>query len=193
MYTPTNRNRKGTHQLYSELDNKVFSSFCETFNGVQWIADYKDSEDVFCGIDLQLTALTRDNRQTYDVEIKSVHLFKWLDYCYFEPEKWLQLVRYENDTKLYIAIYPNHNRIAIWHVTGDLLRRCEKRIIPMKKNTANGSEIVDKQVYLLPLNDAKVFDFDLTSYKSKYNALHNKSEKLQETTKRQTATTYKFV
>ena len=164
--------KKPLHQQFSEVDNEVFSAFCNSFSGVQWVADFKDSTDLFCGIDLQLTAKTPTKINTYDIELKAVFLRKLLDYCYFQTEKWYNLVEFDNDKKLYVVIYPLHDIIAIWNVTGALLRSSEKDIKPMKKNTASGSENVEKQVYKFKLKDAKVFKYNLSQYREKYNALY---------------------
>ena len=176
MIQPSNRTRKQLHQRYSQLDNEVFSAFCDTFNGIKWIADYMDGHDDYCGIDLQLTAMTSNNVKTYDIEIKSVHLYKLLDYCFFQPDKWLELAKYDNDYKLYVVIYPYHDLIAVWNVNGDLLRSSEKEISLMNRNTANGNEKVEKQVYKLPLSKARKFTFNLNDYKEKYNALDREKE-----------------
>ena len=70
---------KPLHQRFSELDNAVVSAFFDSFSSVTWVADFKDAEDDFCGIDLQLTAFTNNKSQTYDVEIKSrITQTKWI-------------------------------------------------------------------------------------------------------------------
>lgn len=168
-------NTKPLHQRFSELDNRVFSAFCSTFKNVTWVPDFKDNTDTFCGIDLQLTATTKNKETTYDVEIKSVHLNKLLDYCYFQWDKWFSLVEFDNDYKLYAVIYPNHNKIAVWRVNRQLFEKSEKDYVSMKRNTCKGSNTKDKLVYKLMLSDAKVFDFDLSKYKEEYNALHQKA------------------
>lgn len=162
-------------QQFSGLDNDVFSAFCDTFKGVEWTADFKDGSDVFSGIDLQLTGTTSKKVETYDVELKSSTLHKFLPYFFFEPSKWLDLVGFDNNKKLYVAIYIYQNKIVVWNVTGNLLRRSEKTITSMNRNTSRGSEKVDKTVYKLKVADGKVFDFDLSEYLLKYNALHNKT------------------
>ena len=171
----TNSNNKPLHQQFSDLDNRVFSAFCSTFKNVSWIADYKDNSDQYCGVDVQLTAKTFNRESTYDIEIKSVHLNKLLPYCFFQRDKWFRLLEWDNDVKLYFVIYPNHNKIAVWRVNGDLLNKSERDYTQMRKNTCNGATTVTKLVYKLELEDAKVFDFDLTPYKEQYNALHQKA------------------
>lgn len=168
---------KPLHQQFSKLDNTVVSAFCDSFSSVKWIADFKDGEDEFCGIDLQLTANTKSKSQTYDVEIKSrITQTKWFpdSDCYFEWEKWFKLNQWDNDKKLYIVIYPNCNKIAIWHVCADLFKKSKKEFVEMKKNTCNGSKTKTKLVYRFKFKDAKVFDFNLTEYKEKYNAIYQK-------------------
>lgn len=168
------QNNKELHQEYSEVDNEVFSAFCRSFSGVDWTFDFKDNADKYCGIDAQITATTRTKKMTYDAEIKSVHLNKLLDYCFLQADKWLSLVEWDNQVKLYVAIYTHLNKIAIWRVDNDLLTRSEKALSPMKVNTCNGNATKEKTVYKLKLSDANVYYFDLTNYKGKFNALHNK-------------------
>lgn len=167
---------KPLHQRFSELDNAVISAFCDSFSNVSWIADFKDGENDFCGIDAQLTATTKNGKkQTYDVEIKSrVTQDKWYSNsdCFFEWEKWYSLIHYSNDKKLYIAIYPNCNKIAIWNVNSTLFRSSEKEQIEMKRNTCNGYQTKTKLVYRFKLKEAKIFNFNLTEYRNKYNALY---------------------
>lgn len=172
MIQVSNRSIKPLHQRFSDLDNKVFSAFCDSFNGINWITDFKDNEDQYCGIDLQLTAKTQNKETTYDIEIKSVHLSKFLDYCYFQWDKWYSLNQWDNDYKLYAVIYPNHNKIAVWRINRQLFEKSEKDFVSMRRNTCKGSNTKDKLVYKLKLKDAKVFDFDLTEFRDKYSALH---------------------
>lgn len=171
---------KPLHQRFSELDNAVISAFCNSFNSVNWTPDFKDNEDEFCGIDLQLTAATNNKVQTYDIEIKSrITQYKWFpkSNCFFEWEKWYKLNQWDNDKKLYIVIYPNCNKIAIWNVCADLFNKSEKEFAEMKGNTCNGSKTKTKLVYRFKIADAKVFDFNLSNYKEKYNALYQQATK----------------
>lgn len=163
------------HQAFSALDNEVFSAFCDSFSGVNFTVDFKDNADKYCGVDAQLTATTRTRKMTYDVEIKSVHLNTLLDYCFFEPQKWLSLVEWDNECKLYIAIYINLDKIAIWRVNKDLLNKSEKAIKTMNKNTCKGQNKQEKQVYKLKLSGAKVYDFNLNQYREQFNALYQQA------------------
>lgn len=170
-------NNKPLHQQFSELDNEIFSAFVDTFTSVTWIADFKDDEDNYCPIDLQLTGKTNNREDTFDVELKSVHLHKWLDYCFFQADKWYSLLQFDNNKKLYIAIYPNHNKIAIWNVNKELLETSERDYQTMKSNTCNGDNTKTKLVYKFKLSNAKVFNFDLSRYKIRYNALYKQRSK----------------
>jgi len=174
MIQVSNRaDRKPLHQQFSDLDNKVFSAFCDSFTGISWDVDFKDNEDEFCGIDLQLTAKTATKEFTYDIELKSVHFnYLAIDYCYFQYEKWYSLVHYDNDIKLYVVIYPNLNKIAVWRVNRELLEKSEKEYQQMKRNTCKGDRLEEKLVYKFKFDDAKVFDVNLTNYKEKYDALY---------------------
>ena len=167
--------KKPLHQQFSELDNSVVSAFCDSFNGVEWIADFKDNNDEYCGIDLQLTATSKSKQDTYDVEIKSrvtLNNFNLAKDCFFEWEKWYSLIHFDNNKKLYIVIYPSCNKIAIWHVCKELFEKSEKDYIEMKRNTCKGGNTKTKLVYRFKLKDAKIFDFNLNKYKEKYNALY---------------------
>lgn len=179
MVQVTNRQIKPLHQRFSELDNTVFSAFCTSFQALQW--QIKPIDDDFSGIDIQATGTTKQGKsKTYDVEIKSrimVDNFNLIKDCFFQPDKWLSMVYYDNYYKVYFVIYPNCDKIAIWNITGDLLHRSEKDFVRMKRNTAKGSEKVEKQVYKLSLRDAKVYTFDLSKYKDKYNALYKEITK----------------
>lgn len=175
---------KPFHQRFSELDNSVFSAFCSSFSNINWVSDFKDNDDEFCGIDVQLTASTKTKEQTYDIEIKSrvtLDNFNVAKDCFFEWEKWFSLIHFCNDKKLYVVIYPNCNKIAIWNVTSELFKKSEKDYIEMKKNTCNNSITKKKLVYRFKMKDAQVYNFDLTEYKNKYNALY------QEVTERKKA------
>ena len=165
-------NRKPLHQQFSDLDNKVFSAFCDSFSNINWTADFKDNEDEFCGIDLQLTAKTATKEFTYDIELKSVQFnYLAIDYCYFQYEN------YDNDIKLYAVIYPNLDKIAVWRVNRELLEKSEKEYQQMKRNTCKGDRLEEKLVYKFKFEDAKVFQVDLTNYKEDYNALYKQRTK----------------
>jgi hypothetical protein len=176
MVQVTNRNIKPLHQRFSELDNKVFSAFCKSFSGVSWTVDFKDNEDDFCGIDLQLTAKTNNRIGTYDVELKSVNFtYLAIDYCFFQYEKWYSLLQWDNEFKLYVAIYPYLDKIAVWRVNSDLLGKSEKEIKSMKNNTCKGEKLTEKLAYRFKFDDAKIFYVDLSQYRHKYDALYTEA------------------
>lgn len=155
---------------FEALDRAIFSGFCQSFTSVTWNFNYTDGQ--FDGYDAMATAITENKTETFDVELKSVFLNKLLPYCYFQPDKWVSLVGGENNIKLYFVIYPLLNKIAIWRLTGDLLRSSEKDIREMNRNTLRSPEKCLKTVLLLPLSKAKVFDYNLSQWKDKYNALY---------------------
>lgn len=172
--------KKRLHQQFSELDNAVFSAFCNSFQGISWSADFKDLTDEFCGIDVQLTAQTNTKEMTYDIELKSrvtLYNFNIAKDCFFEVDKWYQLVHWDNDKKLYIAIYPNCDKIAIWNVNSKLLDSSEKDLVMMNYSFCGQRYQVEKQVYRFKMTDAKVYDYDLTPYRDKYNALYQQIAK----------------
>lgn len=166
------------HQQFSQVDNQVLSAFCDSFKGIKWSVDFKDNEDEYCGIDCQLTGNVKDKQTTFDIEIKAVFLNKMLPYCFFQRDKWFSLVEWDNDIKLYFVIYTKHNKIAVWRINSDLLCKSEKDIVAMNKNTAgkSKSEKTEKEVYKLKLDDAKVFDFNLSKFKEIYDALYQQTK-----------------
>lgn len=164
--------KKRLHQQLSQLDNEVFSAFCDSFQGISWNADYKDSTDEFCGIDLQLTGTTKRQEETYDIEIKSRFQYRLFNDCYFETEKWYKLVYWDNNIKVYVAIYPFINKIAIWNVNSELLAKSEKGFQTMNRSFCGEQDPVEKQVYKLKFKDGKLFNYDLTPYRDRYYAIY---------------------
>ena len=92
-------------------------------------------------------------------------------------DKWYQLVHWDNDKKLYIAIYPNCDKIAIWNVNSKLLDSSEKDLVMMNYSFCGQRYQVEKQVYRFKMTDAKVYDFNLTDFRDKYNALYQQIAK----------------
>ena len=178
------RNRR-LHQQLSQLDNEVFSAFCDSFQGISWSPDFKDNTDEFCGIDLQLTGTTKRVERTYDIELKSRFQLQLYDDCFFEWDKWFRLVFWDNDVKLYVAIYPNCNKIAIWNVNEELLRKSERDFVEMNQSFCGNHQKVQKKVLKFKFTDGKLYDFDLTPFKERYNAIYqqitSKENKMEET------------
>ena len=164
--------KKRLHQQLSELDNEVFSAFCDSFQGISWKADYKDSTDEFCGIDLQLTGTTNRVEKTYDIELKSRFQQRLFNDCYFESDKWYRLIYWDNDIKLYVAIYPYCNKIAIWNVNSDLLTKSEKGFQTMNRSFCGERYKTEKQVYKFKFTDGKLYDFNITPWKEQYYAIY---------------------
>ena len=177
--------KKRLHQQLSQLDNEVFSAFCDSYQGIAWKADFKDSTDPFCGIDLQLTGTTKRVERTYDIELKSRFQQRLFNDCYFESDKWYRLVYWDNDVKLYVAIYPYCNKIAIWNVNSDLLSKSEKDFCTMNYSFCGERYQTEKQVYKFKFTDGKLYDFDLTPYKDRYDAIYkqiaDKENKMEKT------------
>ena len=171
---------KKLHQQLSQIDNEAFSAFCNSFGSINWNADFKDDEDEYCGIDLQLTAQTLNRKNTYDIELKCRFQNKLYSDCFFEWEKWYRLVYWDNETKLYVAIYPYCNKIAIWNVNTDLLKKSERALIKMNYSFCGSHEKVEKQVLKFKLSDAKLFDYDLTPFKEKYNAIYKQIQEKEQ-------------
>lgn len=165
------------HQQLSALDNAVFSAFCDSFQGISWNADFKDNIDPYCGIDLQLTGTTNRAERTYDIELKSRFQKRLYDDCYFEYEKWYKLIYWDNDVKLYVAIYPFCNKIAIWSVCSELLRHSEKDIQELPKSTARAAENVTKTVYKFKFTDGKLYNFNITPWRDQYYAIYKQISK----------------
>ena len=180
--------KKRLQEQFSELDNAVFSAFCDSFQGISWTPDFKDTKDPFCGIDVQLTAQTNTKEMTYDIELKSrvtLNDFSVAKDCFFEWDKWFKLVEWDNDKKLYVVIYPRCNKIAIWKVCRELFEKSEKDLVKMNYSFCGNRYQVEKKVYRFKMTDAKVYDYDLTPYKDKYNALYqqitDKESKMEKT------------
>lgn len=165
------------HQQLSQLDNAVFSAFCDSFQGISWKAEYKDSTDPFCGIDLQLTGTTKLLERTYDVELKARLQKRLYDDCFFEYDKWYKLIYWDNDIKLYVAIYPNCNKIAIWTVNEELLRKSEKDFVEMNESFCGNHQKVQKKVYKFKFTDGKLYDFDITPWRDQYYAIYQQIAK----------------
>ena len=140
-----------------QFDHAVFSAFCKMFSAVSW--SIKDT-DRFSGFDVSVTAKTKSRVETFDVELKTVNLNKLLDYCFFELDKWISLVGGENNVKLYFVYYRKLNLIAVWRVDGGLLRSSEKHSIELPCATVADRGTRLKDVYLLPLSAAKIFNFN---------------------------------
>lgn len=180
---------KRLQEQFAELDNDVFSAFCDSFQGISWNVEFKDNQDPFCGIDVQLTGITKNGKEdTYDIELKSrvtLNDFSVAKDCFFEWDKWFKLVEYDNDKKLYIAIYPQCNKIAIWRVCRELFEKSEKDLVMMNRSFCGQRYQVQKKVYRFKMEDAKVFDFSLTDFKDKYNAIYqqiaNQKDKVEKT------------
>ena len=174
------REAKTIAEQFEMLDRQVFSAFTSSFNGITW--NIEELQERYAHIDLQVTASTKnDKRKTYDIELKSrpnVSDMSYVKDCYFELEKWYGLCEYDNDFKLYVAIYPSVNKILIWNVNFDLLKSSEKTIQKLKSSTAGKHRhIVEKQVFKLKREDAIEFDFDLSEWRKDYNALYLQATK----------------
>lgn len=159
------------YENFEAIDRDVFSAFCNSFSGINW--NLRPTTDPYARFDVEATATTELNSTTYDIEIKSVFLHYLLDVCYLEADKWLGLVGGENDRKIYFVVYPYLDTVAVWNVTGELLRSSERHVKELPKNTVrDGNVTIKKDVYLLPIDKAKLYYIDLSSYRKRYNANH---------------------
>lgn len=159
---------------FADADKNAVTKFLiQSFPSIEW--DMEWLGDTYAPIDLQLTANTPTKVETYDIEVKAVSAKKQFDVCFFEANKWLGLIQYENNIKLYVVVYPYLNKIAVWRVDSALLRRSEKAIQALPKESTNAEE-TEKQLYRFKLSDAKLFDAKLTEKEiENYHALFTQS------------------
>lgn len=159
---------------FADADEKAVTKFLlQSFPSIKWEMNWLGYR--YAPIDLRLTANTQTKVETYDIEVKAVSAKRQFDVCFFEAIKWHGLTYYDNNIKLYIVVYPYLNKIAVWRVDGDLLRKSEKAIQSLPKESTNGEE-TEKKLYRFKLSDAKLFDAKLTQEEiSNYDGLFAKS------------------
>lgn len=159
-----------------EADRQVYSAFTSNYK----ICTYKATEDKYAYIDEQLTGITQNGISRYDIEIKSRDSNRLYNDCILEVEKYNKLMRFSlNEEKIYFVIYPKLNKIYIWNMNDftreELIKIYNPKFLCNKKTADDRIIKVEKEVFHLPFNKAKLFDYNSSEYyKHIYEYLNNK-------------------
>lgn len=159
-----------------EADRQVYSAFTSNYK----ICNYKATEDKYAYIDEQLTGITENGISRYDIEIKSRDSNRLYNDCILEVEKYNKLMRFSlNEKKIYFVIYPKLNKIYIWNMNDftreELIKIYNPKFLCNEKTADDRTIKVEKEVFHLPFNKSKSFDFNsLEYYKLIYEYLNNK-------------------
>lgn len=164
-------------QRFSNLDNEVFYNLLKSYDHVNYKIEFLDEKDIFSTIDCQMTATTKNKEVTYDVELKNRSVEKLYQDTIIEVKKVNALNENKNEVKLYVVIYPKINKILIWNINDDLLKKSELTKMYLNKNTVCGNTKIEKDVYKLKIKDAKIIDFNLNKWREKYNGLYLQTNK----------------
>lgn len=167
--------------LYELADRAAFSAFTASLN-IDY--KYKATLNRYDPIDEQLTATTKNNNIiTYDIELKSRNFYYLPTDLIIEVSKYKGLMAYSNNIeKMYFNFIPNYNKLFIYDMN-DFSAEELKSIYDPKflcnEKTANGEKKkVEKEVYHLPIDKAKSFDFNSCKYYNHiYDYLNNKQKK----------------
>lgn len=111
--------------------------------------------------DITVTASTTNKVGTYNVEIKErdIHINKFND-CFLEVMKHDALTStYTDHRPLYVALYPNDRIACIWSINDLDFNKITKTKRWMAKSTYCNKEKVLKEVYLLPIEQAKQYKY----------------------------------
>lgn len=111
--------------------------------------------------DITVTASTTSKIGTYNIEIKERDIpINRFDDCFLEVMKHDSLKSTYTDHKpLYIALYPMNRTACIWSVNDLDFSNITKTKRLMNKSTYCNKEKVLKEVYLLPLSEAKKYKY----------------------------------
>ena len=162
-----------------EADRQAYSAFTANYK----ICAYKATEDKYAPIDEQLTGITKDGISTYDIEIKSRDSGRLYKDCIMEVDKYNKLMRFSlNEEKIYFVIYPKLGKIFVWNMNEfsrpELIKIYNDKFLCNERTADNRIEKVEKQVFHLPFNKAKSFNFDSFKYYKKiYDELEKKQNK----------------
>ena len=111
--------------------------------------------------DITVTASTTNKVGTYNVEIKErdIHINKFND-CFLEVMKHDALTStYTDHRPLYVALYRNDRIACIWSINDLDFNKITKTKRWMAKSTYCNKEKVLKEVYLLPIEQAKQYKY----------------------------------
>lgn len=111
--------------------------------------------------DLTVTATTTHCTGFYNIEIKERNVpINKFDDCYLEVMKYDSLKSTFTDHKpLYIVLYPFERKACVWSINKLNFNEIIRTKRWMKKSTYRSDEKVLKDVYLLPLEQAKQYEY----------------------------------
>ena len=111
--------------------------------------------------DITVTASTTNKVGTYNVEIKERDIpINKFSYCFLEVMKHDALTSTYTDHKpLYVALYPSSRIACIWSINDLDFNNITKTKRWMNKSTYCNKEKVLKDVYLLPIEQAKQYKY----------------------------------
>lgn len=111
--------------------------------------------------DLTVTASTTNKVGFYNVEIKErdISINKFND-CFLEVMKYDSLKdTYTDHRPLYVALYPMNRTACVWSINDLDFNKITKTKRWMAKSTYCSDEKVLKDVYLLPIEQAKQYKY----------------------------------
>lgn len=111
--------------------------------------------------DITVTASTTNKVGTYNIEIKErdIPINRFND-CFLEVMKYDSLKSTFTDHKpLYIALYPTNRTACVWSINDLDFNNITKTKRWMNKSTYCNKEKVLKEVYLLPIEQAKQYKY----------------------------------
>lgn len=135
---------------------EVIKLFNSIFQDVQYTA-----LPISGATDITVTASTTSKIGLYNVEIKErdISIDKFND-CFLEVMKYDALTStYTNHKPLYIALYPDSRTACIWSINDLDFNKITKTKRWMNKSTYCNKEKVLKEVYLLPIEQAKKYKY----------------------------------
>lgn len=135
---------------------EVIRLFNGLFKNVQYTA-----LPISASTDITVTASTTNKVGTYNIEIKErdIPINRFND-CFLEVMKYDSLKdTYADHNPLYIALYPNDRIACIWSINDLDFNNITKTKRWMAKSTYCNKEKVLKEVYLLPIEQAKQYKY----------------------------------
>lgn len=147
-------------QRIREQELKDRQEVIKLFNGL--FKDLKYTQLPISGAtDITVTASTTSKVGTYNIEIKErdIPINRFND-CFLEVMKYDSLKSTFTDHKpLYIALYSTNRTACIWSINDLDFNKITKTKRWMNKSTYCNKEKVLKEVYLLPLSEAKKYKY----------------------------------
>lgn len=147
-------------QRIREQELKDRQEVIRLFNGL--FKDLKYTQlPISATTDITVTASTTNKVGFYNVEIKErdIPINKFND-CFLEVMKYDSLKDTYTDHKpIYIALYPDSRIACIWSINDLDFNKIIKTKRWMNKSTYCNKEKVLKEVYLLPLSEAKKYKY----------------------------------